>query len=243
MSLNIFPAIDLRGGNVVRLTRGDYDVMTTYSGTPSDTARGFVEAGASHLHVVDLDGARDGEPRNREAIRSIASVNGLFIEVGGGIRTEERICDYLSLGVDRLILGSAAVNNFPWLTEMVKKYGSAIAVGVDAKSGLVAINGWEETTALDSMEFCKRLEDIGVSTVIYTDISKDGALSGTNLEAYRALSSNTKLDIVASGGISFEHEIAALRDMGVYGAIVGKAIYEGKLSLSRVLAIAEGEVL
>ena len=238
--MNIYPAIDLRGGNVVRLTRGDYDVMTTYSGSPADTARKFVSDGAEYLHVVDLDGARGGTQQNRAAIKEISAVSGLFIEVGGGIRDEAAICDYLSLGVKRTILGSAAVNNFPWLCEMVKKYGSSIAVGVDAKDGKVAINGWEEKTELDSMEFCRRLADIGVSTVIYTDISKDGALSGTNLDAYRALS-EIKLDIIASGGISFEHEIKELCEIGVSGAIVGKAIYEGRLSLAHVLAIAGGK--
>ncbi len=237
--MDIYPAIDLRGSKVVRLTRGDYDIMTTYSDSPGETARGFSALGASHLHVVDLDGAREGKPKNRDAIKQAASVPGLFTEVGGGIRTEERIDDYLSIGVDRVILGSAAVNNFPWLCEMVKKYGAAIAVGVDAKDGMVAINGWEEKTELNSMEFCRRLSDNGVKTVIYTDISKDGALSGTNLDAYRALS-DIKLDIIASGGISFEEEIAELKKIGVAGAIVGKAIYEGKLDLSRVLEIAAG---
>jgi len=238
--MDIYPAIDLRGGKVVRLTRGDYDVMTTYSDSPLETARGFLNSGATHLHVVDLDGAREGAPRNREAIAAAASVGGLFVEVGGGIRTEARIADYLSLGVRRVILGSAAVNNFPWLCEMVKKYGDAVAVGVDAKDGKVAISGWEEKTTLDAMDFCRRLSDVGVSTVIYTDISKDGALSGTNLDAYRALS-EIDVDIIASGGISFEREITALRDIGVSGAIVGKAIYEGLLSLPRVLALAGGD--
>ena len=238
--MEIFPAIDLRGGRVVRLTRGDYDAMTTYSDDPAAKAQDFLSEGAENLHIVDLDGAREGSPVNREAVSAIASVPGLFTQVGGGIRTEERIIDYLSLGIGRIILGSAAVRNFPWLKEMVKKYGASIAVGVDAKDGLVAINGWEETTRENSMDFCSRLEDIGVSTVIYTDIAKDGTLSGTNMEIYGELSEKTQLNIVASGGISFEREIKELRRLGIYGAIVGKAIYEGKLSLKRVLALASG---
>lgn len=238
--MKIFPAIDLRGGRVVRLTQGNYNVMKTYSDDPVSTARDFISEGAENLHVVDLDGAREGAPVNLSAIGAIAGLPGLFTEVGGGIRTEERISDYLSLGIGRVILGSAAVRNFPWLKDMVKKYGASIAVGVDAINGLVAINGWEETTRENSMDFCRRLEDIGVRTVIYTDIAKDGTLSGTNMAVYRELSEITRLDIVASGGISFEREISELRDLGIYGAIVGKAIYEGKLSLKRVIELARG---
>jgi phosphoribosylformimino-5-aminoimidazole carboxamide ribotide isomerase len=234
--MKIFPAIDLRGGSVVRLVRGDYDRMSVYAQNPYETALSLQAQGAKQLHVVDLDGALEGEPVNFEAVKSIAQT-GLFIEVGGGIRNRERIEKYLSAGVKRVILGTSAAKDFSFVEETVAAYGDAIAVGVDASDGKVAIGGWKEITDTDSMEFCKRLEQAGVKTVIYTDISRDGELKGTNLPAYRRLS-GLSLDIVASGGISFESEIETLRDMGIYGAIVGKAIYEKKLDLARVLEIA-----
>jgi len=236
--MKIFPAIDLRSGRVVRLTKGDYDRMTTYNDDPAAVAASFRADGAEMLHVVDLDGARDGAPTVRSSIAAITAVPGLSVQVGGGIRSEERICDYLELGVDRVILGSAAVNNFPWLQEMLRRYADHIVVGVDARDGFVAVHGWETVTKLDSMDFCRRLEDAGVQTVVYTDISKDGMLSGTNLEIYRRLTEETDLRVIASGGVSFMEEIAELKAMGVYGVIVGKAIYEKKLSLRECLAVA-----
>ena len=202
----------------------------------------FLEAGAHNLHVVDLDGARDGSLANFESIKALANTKGLFIEVGGGIRNMERIEGYLNLGVGRVILGTAAIKNYPFVEQAVKEFGDAIAVGVDAKEGMVAVSGWEEVTTTDSFEFCKKLRDTGVKTVIYTDISKDGAMSGTNLEVYKKLSEIKGLDIVASGGITFESEIETLRNMGTYGAILGKALYEGKLDLSRAIKIAKGEL-
>lgn len=239
--MELFPAIDIRGAKVVRLTKGDYDVMKVYRDNPVEVAEEFLKAGANNLHVVDLDGARDGSLSNFESIKALASTKGLFIEVGGGIRNMERIDAYLNLGVGRVILGTAAVKNYPFVEQAVKEFGDAVAVGVDAKDGMVAVSGWEEVTATDSLEFCKRLRDTGVKTVIYTDISKDGAMSGTNLEIYKKLSEIKGLDIVASGGITFENEIETLRDMGTYGAILGKALYEGKLDLSRALKIVKGE--
>lgn len=236
--MELFPAIDIRGAKVVRLTKGDYDVMKVYRDDPTEVAKEFLDAGAHNLHVVDLDGARDGSLANFESIKALASTKGLFIEVGGGIRNMERIEGYLNLGVGRIILGTAAVKNFPFVVEAVKEFGDAIAVGVDAKDGMVAVSGWEEVTEINSLEFCKKLRDTGVKTVIYTDISKDGAMSGTNLEIYKELSKIKGLDIVASGGITFEDEIATLRDMGTYGAILGKALYEGKLDLKCALQIA-----
>lgn len=237
--MKIFPAIDLRGGQVVRLTKGDYDRMTTYFDDPAAVARSFRESGASVLHVVDLDGARDGAPVNLSVIARIVRETGLAVQAGGGIRTEERIREYLDLGVSRVILGSAAAKDFSWLCEMVNTFGQAIAVGVDVREGRVAVHGWETLTALDPMDFCRHLEGVGVRTIIYTDISKDGMLQGTNLEAYRRLTTETGLSVIASGGVSFEDEIRTLRDMGVYGAIVGKALYEGTLSLPRLLELAE----
>lgn len=238
--MQIFPATDILGGKVVRLTKGDYANVKIYADSPAEMAKEFMKAGATNLHMVDLDGAKDGTPVNFEAIREAAKIKDLFIEVGGGIRDMKRIEDYLSLGVKRVILGTAAVRNYPFVEEAVREYGSAIAVGVDAKDGLVAVNGWLETTTVNSVEFCKKLRDTGVSTVIYTDISKDGMLSGTNLEIYKELSEIKGLDIVASGGITFIDEIRTLSDMGIYGAIVGKAVYEGKLDLAEVLRAAGG---
>lgn len=234
--MQIFPATDILGGKVVRLTKGDYNQVKIYADSPAEMALEFMKDGAANLHMVDLDGAKDGAPVNFEAIREAAKIKGLFIEVGGGIRNMQRIEDYLSLGVKRVILGTAAVRNYPFVEEAVKEFGNAVAVGVDAKDGFVAVSGWQETTTVNSVEFCKKLRDTGVSTVIYTDISKDGMLSGTNLEIYKELSEIKGLDIVASGGITFADELRTLNKMGIYGAIVGKAVYEGKLSLKEALA-------
>ncbi len=239
--MEIFPAIDIRNGNVVRLTEGDYDRMTVYGSSPLEMANTFIEKGAENLHMVDLDGAKDGAPVNFDVIKEVASLGKLFTEVGGGIRDEKRIEDYLSLGVNRIILGTVAVRNFKFVEDMVKKYGDKIAVGVDARDGKVAVSGWLETTEIDSLDFCRKLRDAGVKTVIYTDISKDGTLSGTNLDVYRDLAKIEDLDVIASGGITFESEIKTLADMNTYGAIVGKAVYAGKLDLERVLKIAKGE--
>ena len=239
----IYPAIDLRDGKVVRLTKGDYDRMEVYSSDPSEIARSFRNAGATHLHVVDLDGAKDGVLCNYEIISKLAAED-LFVEVGGGIRDEERIKAYLDAGVKRVILGSAAIENPEFAADMAKKYGDAIAVGVDASEGKVAIHGWKTITDVDSLDFCKKLVKSGVTTVIYTDISKDGTLSGTNLEIYGQLSQIEGLSVIASGGITFEHELVTLRKMNLHGAILGKALYTGKLDLSRAIAIGErGESL
>ncbi|MBR3780304.1 MAG: 1-(5-phosphoribosyl)-5-[Clostridia bacterium] len=237
--MQIFPATDILGGKVVRLTKGDYNQVKIYADSPAEMALEFMKDGATNLHMVDLDGAKDGAPVNFEAIREAAKIKDLFIEVGGGIRDMKRVEDYLSLGVKRVILGTAAIRNYPFVEEAVKEFGNAIAVGVDAKDGFVAVSGWQETTSVKSVEFCKKLRDTGVATVIYTDISKDGMLSGTNLEVYSELSEIKGLDIVASGGITFVNEIEKLRDMNIYGAIVGKAVYEGKLSLKDALKAAE----
>ena len=238
--MQIFPATDILGGKVVRLTKGDYNEVKVYADSPAEMALEFMKSGATNLHMVDLDGAKFGSPVNFDAIREAAQIKDLFIEVGGGIRDMKRIEDYLSLGVKRVILGTAAIKNYPFVEEAVKEYGDAIAVGVDAKDGLVAINGWQETTTVNSVDFCKKLRDTGVKTVIYTDISKDGMLSGTNLEIYKELSKIEGLDIVASGGITFIDEIRTLNDMNIYGAIVGKAVYEGKLDLAETLKAAGG---
>ncbi len=237
--MKIFPAIDLRDGKVVRLFQGDYDQMTVYSDDPVEIASSFKAAGAGNLHLVDLDGAKDGKLVNYDSIKKITENVDMFVEVGGGIRDEERIRQYLEIGVGRVILGTVAVKDtLEFLEEMVAKYGDRIAVGVDSKDGYVAVNGWKEVTDRESFEFCRYLQQIGVKTVIYTDISRDGSLEGTNMEAYRKLAKIENLDIVASGGISFYEEIEQLRDV-VSAAILGKAIYSGKLDLAKAVELAE----
>ena len=233
--MQIYPATDILGGKVVRLTKGDYNQVKIYADSPAEMALEFMKDGATNLHMVDLDGAKDGAPVNFDAIKEAAQIKNLFIEVGGGIRDMKRVEDYLNLGVKRVILGTAAIRNYPFVEEAVKEFGDAIAVGVDAKEGFVAVSGWQETTSVKSVEFCKKLRDTGVATVIYTDISKDGMLSGTNLDIYKELSAIEGLQIVASGGITYADEIKKLNEMGIYGAIVGKAVYEGKLSLKDAL--------
>lgn len=236
--MEIFPAIDLRNGRVVRLLQGDYDRMTVYSDAPVDVAQGFKAKGARNIHLVDLDGAKDGKLVNFEAIKAIIKNTEMFVEVGGGIRDEKRIKQYLNIGVNRVILGTAAVKEPDFLLEMVKKYKEKIAVGVDAKDGFVAIDGWKKLTDKSGFEFCEYLRDIDVKTVIYTDISRDGALKGANIEIYKRLQHLEGLNVIASGGISFEDEILQLKDI-TYGAILGKSLYTGALNLERVLALSE----
>ena len=233
--MQIFPAIDLRGGQVVRLYQGDYDRETVYGTDPCAQARAFLDAGARYLHVVDLDGARDGTLANFESIAAIAKQGGLFIEVGGGIRTEARIRQYLDLGVGRCILGTIAVKDFTFTARMAQAYGERIAVGVDARDGFVAINGWRELSQERGVDFCRRLRDAGVRTVIYTDISRDGAGRGTNLELYEELVRIEGLDITASGGVSSLEELRRLESLGVRAAILGKALYAGRLDLRTVI--------
>lgn len=235
--MELFPAIDIKDGKVVRLTQGDFDRMKVYDDHPAAMARRFREQGARSLHVVDLDGAKDGRVANLDAIREIMEIDGLFVELGGGIRDRAAIEAYLELGVDRVILGTVAVENFPFLEESVKAYGRCIAVSVDARDGRVSVRGWQEDTHLEARAFCKRLEQAGVATVIYTDISRDGLMQGINLEAYRQLDAHIACDIIASGGVSTKEEVAALAEMDLYGAIVGKALYEGTLNLRELLQL------
>lgn len=238
----LFPAIDLRGGRVVRLTEGDFGRMTVYGENPVETAQTFRAAGATHLHLVDLDGAKDGAQVNLPVIKAVAQATGLFIEVGGGARDEESVKRYLDAGASRVILGTMAVEN-PALTEaLAAKYPGKIAAGVDAKGGFVAIHGWRTLTDIPALNFLRSLPDLGVGTAIYTDISTDGMLAGTNLDAFREAAEIEVLDIVASGGITFERELTALKALRIYGAIIGKALYAGRLDLVRALAlIKEGD--
>ena len=233
--MQIYPAIDLSGGQVVRLYQGDYDQMIVYGSDPCAVAREFIAAGAKVLHVVDLDGAKDGTLANFESIAAIAKQGGLYIEVGGGIRTEERIAKYLDLGVGRCILGTIAVKDFDFTRRMARKYGDKIAVGVDARDGYVAVSGWLETSKEKGVDFCRRLRDAGVQTVIYTDISRDGAEQGTNLALYRELARIEGLNITASGGVSSIAELKELQAIGTHAAILGKALYTGRLDLREVI--------
>lgn len=233
----IFPAIDLIDGKVVRLFQGEYDQCQFFNGTPAEHAARFAAA-ARQLHVVDLDGARMGSPQNREAVERIReAAPGVLIELGGGIRTEADIAGWLEAGIDRVILGTSALDQ-DFLRRMVKRYGAAISVGVDARAGRVAVGGWLETTERDSMEFCRRLRDLGVGHVIYTDIARDGASKGANLEVYARLAEIDGLQITASGGVSTLEDVMALRDMGLYAAIIGKALYTGQLDLAQAVEAA-----
>ena len=235
----LFPAIDLIGGQAVRLVKGDYNQKTVYSKSPVEVAKSFYEAGAEYLHVVDLDGAKSGNTDNISVIADIIKESGLKVEVGGGIRSEEVIKKYIDAGVYRVILGTVAVENPDFCREMTAKYGEKIAVGVDIKDGFVAIKGWTETADKTCFDFCKELEDMGVKTVICTDISKDGLLSGTNLELYRELQGKFNIDFTASGGVTSLDDVKALMEIGVYGAILGKALYTGNIDLKEAVALTK----
>ena len=237
----IFPAIDLYGGSAVRLFKGDYDQMTVYSTDPLSVARDFEAKGATYIHMVDLEGAKDGTTPNLSVVRSIAENTALRVEIGGGIRSMETVEKYLSAGVYRVILGTAAITDRPFLEAALAKYGERIAVGADIKDGFVAIKGWLEKSTVSCEDFFADMERLGVKTVICTDISKDGAMKGTNREMYKSLSERFSVDIVASGGVSTMDDIVALRDMGLYGAIVGKAYYVGAIELASAIALADGK--
>lgn len=240
--MKLFPTIDLYEGKAVRLYKGDYQQMTIYSDDPLSVAKGFRDAGAEYLHVVDLEGAKTGQTPNLELIRTITAQSGLQVEVGGGIRSEEVIRSYLDAGVLRVILGTAAITQPGFVAEMVAKYGDGIAVGVDVRDGLVAIRGWTEVSDQKCFDFCRKMQDVGVKTIICTDISKDGVLGGTNLQLYKDLSQTLSLDIVASGGVSSLGDVKALQSMGLYGAILGKALYTGALDLrAAVAAVKEAD--
>lgn len=239
--MQIYPAIDLRGGQVVRLFQGDYDQMTVYGKDPAGQAKEFAQAGAKFLHVVDLDGAKDGTLANFASIQAIAQQSGLYIEVGGGIRTEERIEKVLSLGVGRCILGTVAVQDFAFTERMARRYGDKIAVGVDAKDGYVAINGWKEVSHEKGVDFCRRLYEAGVQSVIYTDIARDGAMQGTNLAVYEQLREIKGLKVTASGGISSVEELKTLNRMGIDAAILGKSLYTGAIDLAEAIRAVQGE--
>ena len=235
----IFPAIDLYDKKAVRLYKGDYNQMTVYSENPVEVAKGFKAQGAEYIHMVDLEGAKDGTTPNFEVVAAVAKESGLRVEIGGGIRDEETVKKYIDAGVMRVILGTAALNDPEFLEKVCSKYGDKIAVGADLKDGQVAIKGWLETSDVSGMDFLSKMQDSGVKTVICTDISRDGAMRGTNRELYRELSEKFTMDIVASGGVSTIDDIKALRSMSLYGAIVGKAIYTGDIDLSEAIEVAK----
>ena len=235
----ILPAIDLYDKKAVRLYKGDYNEMTVYSNNPIEIARKFQQCGATFIHMVDLEGAKNGTTPNIDEVRKVVDYTDLKVEIGGGIRDEETVQKYIDLGVERVILGTAAVTDDDFLRRMVAKYKSAIAVGVDLKDGYVAIKGWTEKSQLTADEFFSHLSDIGVKTVICTDISKDGAMQGTNRELYKELSEKYTMDIVASGGVSSIDDIKALKEMNLYGAILGKAYYIGAVDLKEAVEVAK----
>ena len=235
----IYPAIDLYNGKAVRLYKGDYAQMTVYSDDPPAIAEDFREKGAAYMHIVDLEGAKTGETPNLETVLAIKRRGGLFCEIGGGIRTMETVDRYLSAGLDRVILGTAAVTDPDFAENAVKKYGDKIAVGIDLRDGYVAIKGWTEKSEYTASAFCEKMEKIGVKTLICTDISRDGAMKGTNHALYRELQSRFSMQIIASGGVSSIEDIKRLREKGTYGAIIGKAYYTGAIDLREAIEVAK----
>ena len=236
--MNIFPAIDLYDGKAVRLYKGDYAQMTVYSDNPVSVAKDFAAAGAKYIHIVDLEGAKTGETPNLSTVCAIKKESGLFCEIGGGVRNMEVVDRYMQSGIDRVILGTAALKDEAFLQEAVAKYGEKIAVGIDLKDGFVAIKGWTEKSDMPAMEFCEKMQKIGVKTIICTDISKDGAMQGCNLELYKALSEKFTMQIIASGGVSNMENVKKLAEMDLYGAIIGKAYYTGDIDLKEAIEVA-----
>ena len=237
----IFPAIDLFSGKAVRLYKGDYSEMTVYSNNPIEIAERFVSAGATHIHMVDLEGAKDGTTPNIKIVEEITKKTGLFVEVGGGIRNMETLDKYMSAGVGRAILGTAAVTDEEFLRAAVEKYGEKIAVGADIKDGFVAIKGWLAKSEYTVDSFFEKMQGIGVSTIICTDISRDGAMRGTNLDLYRELSEKYSMQVIASGGVTSLDDVRALAEMNLYGAIIGKAYYTGAIDLDLAIRIAKND--
>ncbi|CAI9385636.1 1-(5-phosphoribosyl)-5-[(5-phosphoribosylamino)methylideneamino]imidazole-4-carboxamide isomerase [Niallia sp. Sow4_A1] len=238
MTFTLYPAIDMRGGKCVRLLQGDYDKETIYGDSPFDMAKSFVEQGAKWIHMVDLDGAKDGKRVNDQFVIDAAKKLGVKVQIGGGIRQEEDIVHYLENGVTRVILGSVAVSNPEFAMEMIRKYGKGIAIGIDAKNGLVATHGWLSTSEVKAVELGKRFAEAGAETFIFTDIATDGMLSGPNIEAIEEMALATKKEVIASGGVSSIEDLKRLKEIhskGVGGAIIGKALYEGRFTLEEAL--------
>ncbi len=234
----LFPAVDIIAGRAVRLTKGDYDRCTVY-GDPVAFAREFTACGASHIHLVDLEGARDGGTPNYETVLAIRAATDAYLEIGGGIRNIGTAEKYLSAGVNRVILGTAAIEDEAFLREALRRFGDRVAVGADVRDGKLMTRGWMQSAQVPLAEFCRRMENLGVDTLICTDISRDGLLAGSNREMYRAMLRDLRMHIVASGGVSTQEDLISLRDMGLWGAIVGKAYYTGAIDLSSAVALCE----
>lgn len=237
--MKIFPAIDLYGGKAVRLFKGDYAQMTVYGDDPVAIAKTFQKKGAKYLHVVDLEGAEKGSPAHLALIQKIVRETGLFVEVGGGIRSMSTVDAYLKSGANRVILGTAAVTDEDFLRSALAKYGEKIAVGADIKEGKVAIRGWKESSPYTVEAFFEKMQSLGVKTVVCTDVSKDGAMQGANVALYERLKKSFAIDIIASGGVSSLADVAELRKRGIYGAIIGKAYYIGAIQLEEAIEVAE----
>ena len=240
----ILPAIDIRGGKCVRLTQGDFERETVYSDDPQEVAQKWQNEGANFLHVVDLDGAKAGSPINIFTIKHILEVVKIPVEVGGGIRKMEDIENLLEMGVRRVILGSAAIENPELVREAAEEFGENIVVGIDAKDGKVAVHGWRDSSEMDSVELVEQIGDFGISRIIYTDISRDGMLSGINAEHFADLARKSGISVIASGGVGSLEDIRSLKVYeadGVAGVIIGKALYTGAISLKDAIAVAEGE--
>lgn len=237
--MKIFPAIDLYNGKAVRLFKGDYNQMTVYSENPLSIAKEFEKMGAEFLHLVDLEGAKFGSTPNIDVVKSIVKNTNLFIEIGGGIRSMQVIKEYLDSGVNRVILGTSAVNDKEFLKKALSKYGDKVAVGIDVLDGYVAIKGWVEKSQYSCFDFFAEMQSLGVKNVICTDISKDGAMQGTNRGLYKELSQKFSVDVTASGGVSSIQDVLALKELGLYGAIIGKAYYVGAIDLKQALEVSK----
>lgn len=233
--MQIYPAIDIIDGKAVRLSQGSFDNVTVFNDTPADAAKDWVDAGATYIHIVDLDGARYGKSFVIDIIKDIKSKYNIKIETGGGVRTMKDIDDRIEAGASRVIIGTVAVKNPVLVKEAVEKYGNKIAVGVDAKNGMVAISGWEEVSNVTAVDLCLKMKDYGVNTIIYTDISKDGMMSGPNIESTKDLIEKTGMDIIASGGVSKIEDVENVNNINASGVIIGKALYNGALNLKEVI--------
>ena len=231
----IFPAIDIKDNKCVRLLQGDFDKVNVYGNDPSLMAKKWEDKGAKFLHMVSLNGARGEGNVNDESIKKLLSTVNIPIQMGGGIRSKERVKELLDLGVNRVILGSVAIKDKDLLKDLISQYKEKIVVSVDAKNGKVAAQGWEEVSDVNSLDFCKELEEMGVKTIVYTDISKDGMMIGPNFDIYEKLSKETNLDIIASGGVTSIEDVKKLKAMDLYGVIIGKSLYENKIDLKEVL--------
>ena len=233
----LFPAIDIRDGKCVRLIQGDYDQEVIYHDSPSEMAKEWEKQGATYIHVVDLDGARSGNALNRTAIREIVRSVSIPVQVGGGVRDMGSVEAHINSGVSRVIIGTAAIEKPQFVEKAVASYGEKIAVSIDARNGLVATNGWTETSDVKAVDLLNRLAKVGIETVVYTDILKDGMMQGPNFDELRLMNDASKIDIIASGGVSTENDVKRLEQMGLYGAIIGKALYEGSISLEQLLEV------